>query len=197
MWDHNTHFHQYLLHHCPKKIRRSLDIGCGFGLFAFKLAARSEHVDALDIEISVLREARTLNYAPNITYQQADFLQADLSENFYDVIVAIASIHHMDLELTLIKMKELLKPSGKLLILGLYKEENIIDYLYSTVSVPINLMCLKWHQLSNKVSAGVSAPTLPAKLSLREIKSVANNLIPGFRLQRHLFWRYSLIWQKY
>ena len=197
MWDHNTHFHQYLLHHCPKQIRHSLDIGCGIGLFAYKLANRSEHVDALDVESSVLKEALALNYGPNIAYQQADFLNADLSQNSYDVIVSIASIHHMDLELALIKMKELLQPSGKLLILGLYKEETLLDYVYSTVSVPVNLICLKWHQPLNKVSAGARAPTRPAQLSLREIKSVANNLIPGFRLQRHLFWRYSLIWQKY
>ena len=196
MWDHNTHFHQYLLHHCPKKIRRSLDIGCGFGLFAFKLANISEHVDALDVESSVLREALTLHYVPNIAYQQADFLEADLPKSSYDVIVSVASIHHMDLELALIKMKELLQPSGRLLILGLYKEETFLDYLYSAISVPVNLICLNWHQASNRVSAGASAPTRPAQLSLRQIKSVANNLIPGFRLQQHLFWRYSLIWQK-
>ena len=196
MWDHNTHFHQYLLHHCPKKARRALDIGCGFGLFAFKLANRSEHVDALDVDSSVLRKALTLHSGPNIAYQQADFLEADLPKDSYDVIVSIASIHHMDLELALIKMKQLLQPSGKLLILGLYKEETLLDHLYSAISVPINLMYLKWHQASNQVAAGVSAPTYPAQLSLRQIKSVANNLIPGFRLQRHLFWRYSLIWQK-
>jgi SAM-dependent methyltransferase len=174
-----------------------LDIGCGFGLFAFKLATRSQQVDALEVEGFVLRQALTRHYAPNIAYQQADFLKASLPKNSYDLIVSIASIHHMDLELALIKIKELLQPSGKLLILGLYREETPLDYLYSMVSVPVNLIYLNWYQASNRVSAGPPVPTCPAKLSLRQIKSVANHLLPGFHLQRHLFWRYSLSWQKF
>lgn len=196
MWNHNTHFHHYLLHHCPKNNRRSLDIGCGVGQFAFKLANRSDCVDALDADSNVLKEALALHSAPNISYQQADFLEADLTKNSYDVIVSIASIHHMDLELALIKMKELLQPSGTLLILGLYKEETLTDYLYCAVSVPLNFLLLKWNQASHRAAEQAGVPTCPATLPLRQIKSAANNLIPGFRIRRHLFWRYSLIWQK-
>lgn len=171
-----------------------MDIGCGVGLFAFKLANRSEYVDALDVESSVLREALILHYAPNLTYQEADFLEADLPNNSYDVIVSIASIHHMDLELALIKMRDLLRPSGRLIILGLYKEVSLLDHIYSAVSVPVNFTYLTWHRALNINSANVSPPTRPAQLSLEQIKSIAHNVIPGFRLQRHLFWRYSLIW---
>ncbi len=46
-------------------------------------------------------------------------------------------------------------------------------------------MTLSYGTLYNKI-----------RLSLKQIKMVANNLIPNFHLQRYLFWRYSLIWQK-
>lgn len=127
MWDHNTHYHRYLLHQIPSRVNRSLDIGCGLGLFAKKLAERSSLVDALDVDEAVLAAAAGLNFAANIAYVKGDFLATDLPETAYDVIVAIASLHHMDMAAALQKIRLLLRPSGKLLILGLYREKTPID----------------------------------------------------------------------
>jgi 2-polyprenyl-3-methyl-5-hydroxy-6-metoxy-1,4-benzoquinol methylase len=195
MWNHNSHYHSYLLHQIPKRVYRTLDVGCGLGVFAWKLAERSEIVDAMDVDSAVLAEASILNPAPNISYLKADFLAADLPQADYDVIVSIATLHHMDIEAALEKMKLLLRPSGKLLILGLYKEKNLIDYAYSVISIPLNFVYLKWHRAST-AKPTMAAPTRPAQLPLKQIRKVAEAVIPGFRLQRHLFWRYSLIWQK-
>jgi 2-polyprenyl-3-methyl-5-hydroxy-6-metoxy-1,4-benzoquinol methylase len=195
MWNHNNHYHNYLLGQIPEKVDRVLDVGCGAGLFAGRLAERANVVDALDVDSIVLAEASRYHPAPNISYIHADFLTADLSEASYDVIVSIASIHHMDLEAALRKMKLLLRPSGKLLILGLYQERTLVDYAYSAISVPLNFVFLKWHQPSTTVPTTM-APTLPAQLSLKQIAVVANTFIPNFSLRRHLFWRYSLVWQK-
>jgi 2-polyprenyl-3-methyl-5-hydroxy-6-metoxy-1,4-benzoquinol methylase len=194
MWNHNSHFHSHLLRQFPCKIDRALDIGCGLGVFSLKLAEKSEFVDALDVDAEILQEALRQHNASNIFYQHADFLAADLPKNSYDAIVSIAAIHHMDLEAALNKMKILLRPSGRLLILGLYRETTIVDYMYSVVSVPLNLVYSIWHRESTAIPRRV-APTRPAQLSLKQIKTMSNNVIPGFRLQRHLFWRYSLIWQ--
>jgi 2-polyprenyl-3-methyl-5-hydroxy-6-metoxy-1,4-benzoquinol methylase len=195
MWNHNAHFHSYLLRQIPSKIKHGLDIGCGQGLFALKLAERAKLVDALDVDSAILKEASTQHNASNISYQHVDFLEADLPKDSYDVIVSIASLHHMDLEAALKKMKVLLRPSGKLLILGLYRERTIWDYMYSIISIPLNIFYSSWHRASIVIPKSI-APTRPAQLSLKQIKAVANTLIPGCRLQRHLFWRYSLIWQK-
>jgi 2-polyprenyl-3-methyl-5-hydroxy-6-metoxy-1,4-benzoquinol methylase len=81
MWDRNAHFHNYLLRQLPRKIKRALDLGCGLGLFALKLAERSELVDALDVDTAVLKEALTQNNASNISYYHADFLKADFLES--------------------------------------------------------------------------------------------------------------------
>ena len=195
MWNHNSHFHNYLLRQCPGNIRRALDIGCGLGIFAQKLAERSEMVDAIDADSLILKEAVNRNAVSNVNYFHADFLEADLPEAAYEVISAIASLHHMDLAAALTKMKTLLCPSGKLIILGLYREETITDYVYSAISVPLNFIYLSWRQLS-KQQAEMIAPTRSADLSLNQIKAQANVILPGFCLRRHLFWRYSLIWRK-
>ena len=195
MSDHNTHFHNFLLRQLPRKIDRALDVGCGLGLFAWKLAKRAEIVDAIDVDRTVLKEALDRHNAANIYYKRADFREIDLTEDSYDAIVSIASLHHMDLEEALKKMRLLLRPSGKLIILGLYRETSIFDYIYSLISIPLNLIYLNWYRRSTLTEKTV-APTRPAKLSFNQIKSVASTLIPGLKLQRHLFWRYSLIWQK-
>lgn len=195
MWDHNTHYHRYLLNQIPSRANRSLDIGCGLGLFARKLAERSTLVDALDVDEVVLAEAAELNFAANIAYIKGDFLTADLPETAYDLIVAIASLHHMDMAAALQKIRLLLGPSGKLIILGLYREKTPVDYAYSAISIPLNFACKQWHQTS-KMRPTQGAPTRPAQLSLKQLQEIANTVIPGCRLRRHLFWRYSLIWQK-
>ena len=66
MWNHNNHFHNYLLRQLPRKVNRVLDIGCGLGVFAQRLAERSELVEALDVDKAILEEASNLNSAPNI-----------------------------------------------------------------------------------------------------------------------------------
>ncbi|MEM8779959.1 MAG: class I SAM-dependent methyltransferase [Cyanobacteria bacterium P01_G01_bin.49] len=195
MWNHNFHFHNYLLRQCPTNIHRALDIGCGLGNFAQRLADRAEIVDAIDIDSRILNEASNLNPPFNVRYFHIDFLKADLPEASYDVITAIASLHHMDLEAALTKMKALLHSSGTLVILGLYREVTITDYIYSAISVPLNLAYLIWHRASLATPA-VVAQTCSADLSLNQIKTIANSILPGFRLRRHLFWRYSLIWHK-
>ena len=195
MWNHNIHYHGHLLHRIPKRINRALDVGCGSGYFARKLAERADFVDALDADDVILAEASAANPAPNIAYSHADFLTADLPEVAYDVIVSIAAIHHMDMEAALKKMKLLLRPSGKLLILGLYREKTLVDYAYSLVSIPLNFLFSQWHRASiNKPTA--IAPTQPAQLTIKQTKAISGKIIPGFSFKRHLFWRYSLIWQK-
>lgn len=48
-WDHNSHYHRYLLNQLPSTIARALDIGCGYGEFAAHLAQRAAQVDVIDV----------------------------------------------------------------------------------------------------------------------------------------------------
>lgn len=194
-WNHNTHFHRYLLSYIPQSIQSALDVGCGLGAFARKLAERAVGVDAIDADSTIIAEASRLNNPPNIRYVHSDFLDIDIPIESYDSISAIASLHHMDLAKTLTKMKAILRPSGTLVVLGLYQERTIADYIYSLVSVPLNYVYLIRYKAAKPVPM-TTAPTRRAQLSLSQIKEVANTVIPGYSLRRHLFWRYSLVWRK-
>ncbi len=47
-FNHNDAYHQYLLRHVPPGCDRALDVGCGAGLLARRLAKRVRSVDAID-----------------------------------------------------------------------------------------------------------------------------------------------------
>jgi 2-polyprenyl-3-methyl-5-hydroxy-6-metoxy-1,4-benzoquinol methylase len=57
-WDHNAYYHRLLLRQMPLRCRRVLDVGCGAGAFAARLAERSEQVDALDRSAEMIEEAK-------------------------------------------------------------------------------------------------------------------------------------------
>lgn len=40
-WNHNAHFHPYLLERLPSSFQRGLEVGCGTGAFARALAQRA------------------------------------------------------------------------------------------------------------------------------------------------------------
>jgi hypothetical protein len=42
----------------------------------------------------------------------------------------------------------------------------------------------------------LSAPTRPADMTFPEIAREARAVLPGARLRRRLFWRYTLVWHR-
>ena len=67
-WNRNTHYHDRLLAALPVDCRRVLDVGCGLGTFARRLARVVEHVDALDRDREALAQAERLSPdLPNVS----------------------------------------------------------------------------------------------------------------------------------
>ena len=60
-WNRNAHYHDRLLAALPVDCRRVLDVGCGLGTFARRLARVVEHVDALDRDRDALAQAERLS----------------------------------------------------------------------------------------------------------------------------------------
>lgn len=56
-WDHNAYHHERLLRALPRRCERVLDVGCGTGEFAARLAARADRVDALDRSADIIGNA--------------------------------------------------------------------------------------------------------------------------------------------
>ncbi|MGH8187975.1 MAG: class I SAM-dependent methyltransferase, partial [Steroidobacteraceae bacterium] len=93
----------------PRRFERALDVGCGHGFFAARLAQSADRVDAIDAEGGVLAEAARLHSSRRISFREGDFLQMGWLSDTYDVVTSIASLHHMDFERALGEIKRILR----------------------------------------------------------------------------------------
>ena len=207
---HNCHYHDFLLRQLPTNCHNVLEIGCGTGAFAMRLAERSDHVLALDLSPEMIRLARERSTQfPNIEFRLADICEVPFNIASFDCIATIATLHHLPFEEILLKMREALKPGGVLLVLDLFEPARISDSLVAGLSDSLlNLLALP-------VSAGLRllhhGRLLPRRdvrdawaaheihdlyPTMREVHTLCDRLLPGAKIKQHLLWRYSVVWQK-
>ena len=110
-WDHNAYYQRLLLRQMPQPGQRVLDVGCGAGAFAARLAQQCEHVDALDRSPEMIREAKRRTPG-NVNCVLADVLTDPLPGKDYDAIFSISALHHMLLQDTLPVLAAALRPGG-------------------------------------------------------------------------------------
>jgi SAM-dependent methyltransferase len=137
---------------------------------------------------------------PNIEYRVADVLEQFPAQRF-DCIASIATLHHLPLDTVVGKMKAALNPGGVLLVLDLYSIKDLVDILLSLVAFPLNLIfkLVKSGRLRN-TEAERRAWDEHGKhdhyLHVDTVCRICRDLLPGARVKRHLFWRYTIVWQK-
>jgi SAM-dependent methyltransferase len=196
-WDHNAHYHDYLLRQLPPRFDRALDVGCGAGAFARLLAGHARTVDAIDLSPVMIAQAEAASpQPPNIRWIEADALAPALDPERYEVITAIASVHHMPLDDALRRFRDLLKPGGVLAILGLYHPVTASDYALSAFATIANPIVGAWQAATGRrLPPPLGMPVRGPETTLAEINAAAQRLLPGSVVRRHLFYRYSLIWR--
>jgi len=201
-WDHNRLYHAVLLRELPARTGEILEIGCGTGELTTKLAQRSQRVLALDLSPAMLAAARTRCAAqPHVELRLADALTCELPRAGFDVVATIATLHHLPLEPMFARVRDALRPGGVFLALDVTLERSAAGALGSAVAVPLNLLgrlratgrLRPPPEVRAAWQAHVASDRFPP---LAEVRRAAAALLPGARLRRHLYWRYSLVWRK-
>jgi ubiquinone/menaquinone biosynthesis C-methylase UbiE len=201
-WNHNSHYHDFLLRRLPAGRLAALEIGCGTGSFARALAQHFRHVVAIDLSPEMLQRARTRSQGiDNLEYHQADLCNYRLRADSFDCIAAIATLHHVPFEDTLSKLIAALRPGGVLLVLDLYTPRTLSDWILHGVALPTNLLLNVWklgrlRQPPEIRQAWAEHGRRDVYPSIAEIRSAVQRVLPAAVVRRHLFWRYSLVWQK-
>jgi ubiquinone/menaquinone biosynthesis C-methylase UbiE len=201
-WDHNSHYHDFLLKQVPRPCPAALEIGCGTGVFARLLAGRAEQVMALDLSPQMIRLARERSGGyPNLDFQTADLLSWELPGEPFDCVVSIATLHHLPFTAGLAKMKSVLKPNGVLLVLDLFQPVGAGDWLTGAIAAPTSLVLrlIKRRHLKEKAelqAAWAEHGRNERYPTLAEVRRVGRAVLPGVEVRKHLLWRYSLIWKK-
>lgn len=205
-FDHNDHYHRLLLRQVPRNCGAALDVGCGTGRFARRLAHLGMEVDAIDPSKEAIAQARALSGRMagdrGPCFRQADVTEVELPKAHYDFISCLASIHHMPFD-TVAALRAALAPGGVLVILGCYPERTRLDWAWSLAAVPVNAVARLTVALTDmlrpaaaatgrkQVKAPVRQPTVP----LQHIRRDAAVLLPGCSIRRLLFWRYLLVFR--
>ena len=193
-WNHNVHYQPVILRAVPAGCGAALEVGCGDGLLASRLAERCAAVTAIDRDprmIALARSAPPVTGPGQVAFVEADFLAHPLATESFDFACANTSLHHMDFAAALTAMARALRPGGRLAVIGLAAHGSFGDYLADAPGIPVNLV---YRAVCG--TAGSGAPVRDPEMTWAQVRAAARRLLPGARYRRHLLWRYSLLWTK-
>lgn len=187
-FNYNIYYGEAVLAAIPEGARTAVDVGCGEGFMARRLAERGLAVTAIDEHADSIRRARAQG-EDSITYLEGDALTDALPAGPYDVVLAVASLHHMDLTEGLSRLKELVAPGGVVLVVGLAKA-GLVDVPREMAASVVD----KAHKLFKGYWDHGSPCVWPTPQTYVDVRDTSARLMPGSEFSKKLLWRYTLVW---
>jgi SAM-dependent methyltransferase len=204
-WNHNEYFHGWIMRNLPARRQAAVDVGCGAGLLAGKLAPHFARVTGIDADAGMAATASArLADCPQVSIRCCSFAEfaSAAGAGEADLITMVAVLHHLDLAGTLARLPGLLAPGGRLLVVGLARAASPADLAVDLISAAANpVMGLIRHPRPARPareSAG-GQPLMPIRApatTLADITAAARTRLPGAAIRRRLFFRYTLRWDK-
>ena len=94
---------------------RVMEIGCGMGETAIRLARQATSVDAIDLSearIAAARISAASTKSPNVEFHVMNAESLSFDDGEFDLVCGQAILHHLDVRQTLSEVARTLKPSG-------------------------------------------------------------------------------------
>ena len=204
-WSHNEYFHRWILRNLPARRDAAVDIGCGKGVLAAKLATCFTHVTGIDPDEGMAATAGArLADVPGASIRRCrlDELDPAPGDGGADLITMVAVLHWLDLDDALTRLPALLAPGGRLLVVGLARPDSLADLAFDVVSGAANpVMGMIRHPRPAQPSppAPDGQPVMPVTdpvTTFAEIRTAARARLPGVAIRRRVFFRYTLRWDK-
>ncbi|MFE6994759.1 class I SAM-dependent methyltransferase [Microbacterium sp. NPDC057659] len=197
-WSHNDAFARYVLRHARAVGRAggrtALDVGCGTGNLVVRLSEVLPQVIGLEPDPGTAATAKA-RFAASDLVRVEERRFGDEPDAAYDLIVFVASLHHMPLRATLRQAKRALRPGGRVVIVGVAAETRA-DLPRSVASLVLNPIIgfVRHPRLASAPPAAMRAPTAEPDETFDEVRAVLVEELPGARMRRRLFWRYTAHW---
>ena len=191
-WNHNAAYHPWLVSIAAEHRGNVLDVGCGDGLLAQRLAPVSRSVTAIDPDAAAVGRAtdRVASHQ-HVTVSQQSFTDYRSDAMKFDLITFVASLHHMDLEAALVNARNLLTPTGEIAVVGCADNKAVRDWVWSMVCVPAARIGSWLHSETRDIGVVVTDP----REGLDEIRRTVDDVLPGAWVRRGLYYRYLMRWR--
>ncbi|MER6004987.1 class I SAM-dependent methyltransferase [Nonomuraea angiospora] len=196
-WSHNDHYGGWVVGQVAASgAGHVLDVGCGTGNLVALLRSRAATVTGLEPDPATAgTAAERFADDPAVTIVQSDFAGRD-PQRRWDAVTLVAVLHHLPLVPTLRELRGCLAPGGRLVVVGCYREAGPADLLAALPAMVANpIMGLAKHPArADAPPPHMTAPTAEAQETLADIRAAAAQELPGARVRRRLFWRYTLVY---
>lgn len=201
-WTSNNHYHEFVLGQVPRDCENALEIGCGTGALARALAARCKRVVALDLSAEMIRVARSRSSRfDNLEFQLGDAMTCDFPRSHFDFICSVATFHHLQQRELLMKIKDALRPGGVLVVVDLVQSERLNERVFDIIGLGMSATLRLIH------NGRLQPPPEVRKAweqhgkhdtysTITQIRALADELLPGANVRRHMLWRYSLVYRR-
>jgi len=200
-WTTNNQYHDSLLKHVPEHCENALEVGCGTGAFARALARRCKRVVALDLSAEMIRVARSRSSQfQNLEFQLADAMTWDFPESHFDFVCSIATLHHLEQRELLLRIKNALKPHGVLVVLDLVQSDSLTERICDVVALGVSGGLRLIHNGRLQPPAEVRKAweqhgKHDSYLTMRQVRALADEILPKSNVERCLLWRYLLVYK--
>lgn len=199
-WSHNDAYGWWIALHGRRlrtgRPRSALDIGCGTGNLLARLAGVVDQVTGIEPDAATADAAvASFSDDPRVRVIRGTF--DDRPPGEWDLVTLVAVLHHLPLEATLRSLRTMIKPGGRLVVVGLSRETRR-DLPWSVVSVLLNpLIGLIVHPRADGVlPTGMTAPVAEPRETFEQIRDAARAVLPGVQIRRGPFFRYRLTWTR-
>ncbi|HET9975413.1 MAG TPA: class I SAM-dependent methyltransferase, partial [Streptosporangiaceae bacterium] len=191
-WNINIYYDARLSACVPAAAAAVLDVGCGDGFLAARLARRVPLVVGIDIDAPVLSRARARFPDTPVTWCHGDILTQPLEPGSFDAVVSNAALHHLpDARAALRRLSQLVRPGGNLAVVGFTRMEcrelpwAVTAFVSRGVAIRLRG---KWEH---------TAPQAwPPPDTFRRFRQAVREILPGARIRRLLMGRYLLTWTR-
>ena len=195
-------YDKFLAKLVPANARSVLDVGCGLGRLAARLAAPNRTVTGIDLSPEMIARASLMSDgAGTLVFKCGNFLEMEFPQRGFDCVISAAALHHMPIEPAVKRMVGLLRPGGTLVIHDLRSHSNVFDRACFLAGDAIN--CLERFVRSGRFfqeralrEAWARHGASETYLSMKEVRALANNVLPSASVHRHWFWKYTIVWKE-
>lgn len=199
--DRTDDFDSFVSSLVPSGATSVLDVGCGGGALARRLAVPGRRIVALDLSPEMIARARRRVPDPSVTFHCGNFFEHDFAGEQFDCVVTLTTLHHMPTEAAVARLVSLVRPGGRLVIHDLRRDDGILDCLRSYTGLA--------HRAGRRLlKTGSPLPPKPLRdawarhgagetyPSFAEARATAERLLPGSRVFYHWLWRYTVVWDR-